>query len=185
MFEAGLFPGVNYYLSCWYKRSEFGIRAATFFSAAAVAGSCGGLLAWAIERMEGLGGRHGWSWIFIIEGLVTLCIAIASFFMVKDFPENATFLSDRNLARVKYRLAMDKQASAKYEAFDYDISRPLSQTIKCTWACSFTWVVTCHCMPSRSSCPRSSRNWVTPQPKPSCSPSRLFCGSKKFTALVS
>lgn len=25
--EAGLFPGVNYYLSCWYKRSEFGVRA--------------------------------------------------------------------------------------------------------------------------------------------------------------
>lgn len=25
--EAGLFPGVNYYLSCWYRRSEFGIRA--------------------------------------------------------------------------------------------------------------------------------------------------------------
>lgn len=32
--EAGLFPGVNYYLSCWYKRSEFGVRAvsATIFS---------------------------------------------------------------------------------------------------------------------------------------------------------
>jgi MFS family permease len=25
--EAGLFPGINYYLSCWYKRDEFGIRA--------------------------------------------------------------------------------------------------------------------------------------------------------------
>jgi MFS family permease len=25
--EAGLFPGVNYYLSCWYKRDEFGVRA--------------------------------------------------------------------------------------------------------------------------------------------------------------
>jgi MFS family permease len=36
IFEAGLFPGVNYYLSCWYKRTEFGIRAAIFFSAAAV-----------------------------------------------------------------------------------------------------------------------------------------------------
>lgn len=34
--EAGLFPGINYYLSCWYKRDEFGIRAAIFFSAAAV-----------------------------------------------------------------------------------------------------------------------------------------------------
>ncbi|PIL24725.1 MFS general substrate transporter [Ganoderma sinense ZZ0214-1] len=45
MFEAGLFPGVNYYLSCWYKRSEFGIRAALFFSAATVSGAFGGLLA--------------------------------------------------------------------------------------------------------------------------------------------
>lgn len=25
--EAGLFPGINYYLSCWYRRSEFGVRA--------------------------------------------------------------------------------------------------------------------------------------------------------------
>ena len=41
--EAGLFPGVNYYLSCWYKRSEFGLRASIFFSAAAIAGSFGGL----------------------------------------------------------------------------------------------------------------------------------------------
>lgn len=29
--EAGLFPGVNYYLSCWYKRNEFGIRAVSTF----------------------------------------------------------------------------------------------------------------------------------------------------------
>ena len=27
MAEAGLYPGVNYFLSCWYKRDEFGIRA--------------------------------------------------------------------------------------------------------------------------------------------------------------
>ncbi len=30
--EAGLFPGVNYYLSCWYRRSEFGIRAVSYRS---------------------------------------------------------------------------------------------------------------------------------------------------------
>jgi MFS family permease len=28
--EAGLFPGVNYYLSCWYKRDEFAVRAVGF-----------------------------------------------------------------------------------------------------------------------------------------------------------
>jgi MFS family permease len=63
--EAGLFPGVNYYLSCWYKRSEFGIRAAVFFSAAALAGSFGGLLAAAIAQMKGIGGKPGWAWIFV------------------------------------------------------------------------------------------------------------------------
>lgn len=61
--EAGLFPGVQYYLSCWYKRQEFGIRSAIFFSAAALAGSFGGLLAAAIAQMDGIGGKPGWAWM--------------------------------------------------------------------------------------------------------------------------
>ena len=84
--EAGLFPGVskiaalpnikpmltfrekvNYYLSCWYKRSEFGIRAAIFFSAAALAGSFGGLLAAGIAQMKGVGGKPGWAWILYVK----------------------------------------------------------------------------------------------------------------------
>lgn len=63
--EAGLFPGISYYLSCWYRRSEFGIRIAIFFSSAAVAGSFGGLLAAAISKMHGIGGKPGWAWIFV------------------------------------------------------------------------------------------------------------------------
>ena len=115
--EAGLFPGVNYYLSCWYKRSEFGIRAAIFFSAAALAGSFGGLLAAAIAQMHGIGGKAGWAWIFILEGLVTLAIGVASFWMVHDFPDEATFLSEDDRRRVIRRLKEDKQSSAEHEAF--------------------------------------------------------------------
>lgn len=115
--EAGLFPGVNYYLSCWYKRSEFGIRAAIFFSAAAVAGSFGGLLAAAINLMAGAGGKGGWAWIFILEGLATVLIGIVSFWMVHDFPDEATFLTDVDRARVISRLKLDKQSSAEHEEF--------------------------------------------------------------------
>ena len=57
------FPGVQFYLSCWYKRKEFGVRSAVFFSAAALSGSFGGLLAAAIANMNGLGGKAGWAWI--------------------------------------------------------------------------------------------------------------------------
>ncbi|KAH6671026.1 MFS nicotinic acid transporter-like protein [Halenospora varia] len=115
--EAGLFPGINYYLSCWYKRSEFGVRAAIFFSAAAVSGSFGGLLAAAITKMKGVGGKPGWAWIFILEGLATVIFGFASLWFVHDFPDEATFLSDQDRARVIRRLKMDQQSSAEHEEF--------------------------------------------------------------------
>jgi MFS family permease len=118
--EAGLFPGVGYFLSCWYKRSEFGVRMAIFFSAAALAGSFGGLLAAAIAKMDGVGGKPGWSWIFILEGLVTFVIGVASFWCVYDFPDQATFLSDVDRKRVLRRLALDQQSSAEHEEFKMD-----------------------------------------------------------------
>jgi len=115
--EAGLFPGVNYYLSCWYKRSELGVRAAVFFSAAALSGSFGGLLAAAIEKMDGLGDIAGWGWIFILEGLLTIVLGVASFWLVHDFPDKAKFLSDDDRARVIRRLKLDQQSSADHESF--------------------------------------------------------------------
>ncbi len=117
MTEAGLFPGVNYYLSCWYRRDEFAVRAAIFFSAAALSGSFGGLLAAAIENLDGKGGRPGWAWIFIIEGLVTVVVGLLSFWMVKDFPDQAEFLSKDERARVIRRLKADNQSSADHEDF--------------------------------------------------------------------
>lgn len=113
--EAGLFPGINFYLSCWYKRDELGIRAAIFFSAAALSGSFGGLLAAAIAQMDGIGGKAGWSWIFILEGLATIIVGFISLYMVFDFPDTARFLSETDRARVIRRLQGDQQSSVKHE----------------------------------------------------------------------
>jgi MFS family permease len=57
------YPGIQFYLSCWYKRKELGKRSAIFFSAAALSGSFGGLLATAISKMDGVCGIAGWQWI--------------------------------------------------------------------------------------------------------------------------
>ncbi|KAJ6518935.1 MFS general substrate transporter [Mycena sanguinolenta] len=114
-FEAGLFPGVNYYLSCWYKRSEFGIRAAIFFSAATVSGAFGGLLAAAIANMDGVGGKPAWAWIFILEGLATVLAGAASFWIIQDFPDTAKFLTEAERTVVIRRLQSDDQFSAAGE----------------------------------------------------------------------
>lgn len=67
--------------------------------------------------MNGLAGRPGWSWIFIIEGAATVVVGLLSFFMVHDFPDEATFLSPEDRARVIRRLKLDNQSSAEHEEF--------------------------------------------------------------------
>ena len=85
---------------------------ALFFSAASISGAFGGLLAVcgihnfsgiftdlafrkvAISKMDGIGGKPGWAWIFILEGLITVVAGFLSFWIIQDFPDNAKFLSD-------------------------------------------------------------------------------------------
>jgi MFS family permease len=60
--EAGLFPGVSFFLTQWYRRYEINFRIAMFFSAATAAGAFGGLLARLINEMDGVSGYEGWRW---------------------------------------------------------------------------------------------------------------------------
>ncbi|KAH8726485.1 major facilitator superfamily domain-containing protein [Phaeosphaeriaceae sp. PMI808] len=102
--EAGLFPGVAYYITMWYARHEAQFRQALFFSAASVAGAFSGLLAFGIAHMDGVGNLEGWRWIFILEGILTVVVAIIAYFTLCDFPETATFLTEEERAFVVYRL---------------------------------------------------------------------------------
>lgn len=102
--EAGLFPGVAFYITMWYCRHEAQFRQALFFSAASVAGAFSGLLAFGIAHMDGVGGLEGWRWIFILEGILTVLVAIMAYFTLYDFPETAGFLTEEERAFVVHRL---------------------------------------------------------------------------------
>ncbi|TKY85821.1 hypothetical protein EX895_005362 [Sporisorium graminicola] len=115
--EAGLFPGAQVLLSGWYKRSEFGLRSSVFFSAATISGAFGGLLAFALNKMNGVGGYSGWRWIFIIIGLLTFLAGVLSYWLCVDFPDTASFLTDSERRAVIYRLQQDQQFSAAGEGF--------------------------------------------------------------------
>ena len=90
----------------WYAPEDPAFRQGMFFSAASAAGGFSGLLAYAINKMDGLGSFSGWRWIFIIEGAVTVAVAVLSFFLIQDFPDKAKFLTPEEKAwaieRVKY-----------------------------------------------------------------------------------
>ncbi|KAG8214488.1 major facilitator superfamily domain-containing protein [Butyriboletus roseoflavus] len=112
--EAGLFPGVTYYLTSWYPRAERARRIAMFISAAILAGAFSGLLAYAIERMEGIGGLHGWQWIFCLEGIVTVLAALACPFLMYDAPETASFLTESERRYLIELLKTDSQGLATH-----------------------------------------------------------------------
>lgn len=54
--------------------------------------------------MNGVGGVAGWRWIFILEGILTVVVAIIAFFTIYDFPDTAEFLTPEERAWVVHRL---------------------------------------------------------------------------------
>ncbi|GLA36677.1 hypothetical protein AnigIFM63309_003000 [Aspergillus niger] len=104
--EAGIYPGVAYYITMWYSRHEAQFRQALCFSAASIAGAFSGLLAFAIGKMNGVGGYSGWRWIFIIEGLATVVVAVMSYFLLYDYPDTASFLTRDERAWILRRLSL-------------------------------------------------------------------------------
>lgn len=67
--------------------------------------------------MDGVGGKPGWAWIFILEGLATVLAGFLSFWIIQDFPDSAKFLTDAERTVVVRRLQTDDQHSAAGEKF--------------------------------------------------------------------
>ncbi|KIW30235.1 uncharacterized protein PV07_05994 [Cladophialophora immunda] len=106
-FEAGCFPGCAYLLSCWYTRYELQKRVAVFYMVGILSQAFSGILGYAFSQLEGHGvgaswlgrlstvtGEHGpglagWRWIFILQGVITMVIALIAYITIVNFPENA------------------------------------------------------------------------------------------------
>ncbi|KAF2818455.1 MFS general substrate transporter [Ophiobolus disseminans] len=105
IFEAGMLPGIAYYMSRWYRRSELAFRLSLYIVMAPLAGAFGGLLASAILKLNHFGGLKRWRMIFAIEGIITCILALIAFFTLTDRPETAKWLTqeekDMAIARVK------------------------------------------------------------------------------------
>ncbi|POR34380.1 Uncharacterized protein TPAR_05449 [Tolypocladium paradoxum] len=105
VFEAGMLPGIAYYLSRWYRRSELVFRLSLYIVMAPLAGAFGGLLASAILSLDHFGGLRRWRMIFAIEGIITIGLALISYLTLTDRPETARWLSqeekDLAISRVK------------------------------------------------------------------------------------
>lgn len=118
--EAGFFPAATFLISEWYCRYEVQTRMATFYTAASLAGAFSGLLAFAIQKMNGLCGIEGWRWIFILEGAATVAMGLLVPFLLPDSPERANWLTPEEKQFLRHRLEQDSGTKAgKVETLDH------------------------------------------------------------------
>ncbi|ORX66220.1 MFS general substrate transporter [Linderina pennispora] len=116
IFEAGLVPGFIFFTSFWYTRRQLGPRISLFFSAGTFAGIWTGPLAAALQKIDT--GLHGYQYIFIIEAVITVGLAVIMYFLLQNYPESATFLSEdeRSVAMEKLDKERALAGKAKYNS---------------------------------------------------------------------
>lgn len=104
-FESGLIPCINAYLGMVYLRSEMSVRSAIMYGFSALAGAVGGLLASAVSNLHA-GGLAPWSWLFIIEGIITVAIVPVVWCVFPADPCTAWFLNEeeRRVMRLRFEL---------------------------------------------------------------------------------
>ncbi|KAM7216810.1 Major facilitator superfamily domain containing protein [Rhypophila decipiens] len=89
--ESTTFVGSHYILGSWYTERELGKRSGIFTASGLAGTMIGGFIQSGIHSgMDGLNGLQGWRWLFIIDGIITLPVAIYGLLLFPDTPATTT-----------------------------------------------------------------------------------------------
>lgn len=114
---------VVYYLSTWYTRSELAARVGIFYAASVAASAFGGLLAYGMFHITS-GSLFDWSYLFILEGCLTVLVAFIGFVVLPKAPRTAYFLSQQEKDAAEKRILLD---SVEYLENRFNWSEALSE----------------------------------------------------------
>ena len=99
---------MQYVIGSWYRKDELAKRSCIFHVSGGIATMCSGYLMAAVYHLGGRGGFAGWQWfviskylctvasevrrkfrLFIIDGIISLPIALAGYLFIPDVPETS------------------------------------------------------------------------------------------------
>ncbi|KAF7588860.1 hypothetical protein BBP40_005078 [Aspergillus hancockii] len=107
MLEAPVFAGTHFILEgSWYSGPELFKRAGMWFICNPLGTMVSGYLqAAAYTNLSGVGGMPGWRWLFIIDGIFTIPVAIIGFIIFPGIPDSPKpfYLTDSDISLAKER----------------------------------------------------------------------------------
>ncbi|KAL1986810.1 hypothetical protein VTN96DRAFT_5463 [Rasamsonia emersonii] len=137
LFEAGMFPGVILQLCYWYRPDEMSLRLLYFYMLGNFSGIISGVLAYAFDTVSGSHGLSGWQWLFLFEGVVTIVFGILLWFVLPNFPPDATWLSEKEKAFIQARLPLN---SPRAEETNFRLREILDDLKDCRlWLFTLIW----------------------------------------------
>ncbi|EEB07678.1 vitamin H transporter Vth1 [Schizosaccharomyces japonicus yFS275] len=74
--ESGLWPGLAYYMSRWYRGEHLGKRIGWYYTAAQIAAAAVSLISAGFQRIDMNGGLYGYQWMFLVWGVITIAQGI-------------------------------------------------------------------------------------------------------------
>lgn len=100
--------GAALLLAEYYTRKQASLRYAMFFTFGLLGPCFSGLLAYGIREMNGVQGKEGWRWIFILEGLIAVVTSFLTFWLVPEFPEKTKSLTASEKEHLLETLRLDR-----------------------------------------------------------------------------
>ncbi|OAA63471.1 Major facilitator superfamily domain, general substrate transporter [Niveomyces insectorum RCEF 264] len=107
VFEAAFLPCAVYYCSLFYTRKELGFRTAVFYQMGVIASATSGLISWSVFQWHR--SLKGWQYLFLIEGAITIGMAIFLGIVLPRSPATCRWFSEEEKALARARLRIDSQ----------------------------------------------------------------------------
>jgi MFS family permease len=110
--EAGLFPALMYMVTLWFSQKHRVTMVGLIYTAPCIAIFIGSPVGGALMELDGAGGLHGWQWMFLIEGIVTILVGGLVWFTLPDRPRDAKWLTPQEAAVLSERAVGNDAPSA-------------------------------------------------------------------------
>jgi D-galactonate transporter len=137
--EAGFFPGIIFYLTLWFP-AVYRARIIGYFMAAIPLSSViGSPVSGMLLNLDGAAGLAGWQWLFIMEAVPALLLAVVVFFYLTDRPAEARWLTQEERAWLTERL--DAEQRLREAAKSFTVWQALGDTRVLLLACVYFGVV--------------------------------------------
>ncbi|TDG03885.1 MFS transporter [Paraburkholderia guartelaensis] len=109
--EAGLYPGVIYYLTLWFPQRHR-VRMLGYFTVGSSLGNMIGapICGWLLDK-GGLFGLQGWQLVFVVTGIPSVLLTIVVLFLLPQAPQQAKFLSEGEKRWLTHTLSTESAAA--------------------------------------------------------------------------